>query len=73
MNAVNIAVLLGLLFIALAITIIKLELVFKSVLHAYKEKKYEEYEEKYKEEKRILKFQQGEERSQCVKSDLLFH
>jgi hypothetical protein len=39
MDAINIAILLGLLLIALAITIIKLELVFRSVLHAYKEEK----------------------------------
>lgn len=72
MDAVNIVVLLGILFLALAITIIKLELVFKSVLHAYKYKE-KKYEEKYKEEKRILKFQQREEESQHVELDLPFH
>lgn len=41
MDTINIAILLGLLLIALAITIIKLELVFRSVLHAHKEKEEE--------------------------------
>ncbi len=36
MDTINIAILMGLLFIVLAITIIKLELVFRSVLNSHK-------------------------------------
>ncbi len=59
MDAINIAILLGLLLIALAITIIKLELIFRSILNASKE------------EKRIL--EPGEERSQRVELELHLH